>query len=102
MVQSIKYVPENGGWQKMIKKYTLDRIEGEVAVCISREDGQVADFSAAPLLAAGVKEGGIFSAETDGKELFNVEYLAQETETAKEDARQRLLALFNRGKENKE
>lgn len=86
----------------MIKKYTLDRIEGEVAVCISREDGQVADFSAAPLLAAGVKEGGIFSAETDGKELFNVEYLAQETETAKEDARQRLLALFNRGKENKE
>ena len=56
----------------------------------------------APLLAAGVKEGGIFSAETDGNEIFDIEYLDRETETAKENARKRLFGLFNRRKENEE
>ncbi len=86
----------------MREKYTLDRIEGEVAVCVSFEDGRIIELSFVPLLEAGVKEGGIFSAETDGNRLFDIEYLDRETEEAKENARKRLFGLFNRRKENKE
>ena len=93
---------KTGGTAKVREKYTLDRIEGEVAVCVSFEDGRITEHSSAPLLAAGVKEGGIFSAETDGNGLFDIEYLDRETERAKENARKRLFGLFNRRKENEE
>lgn len=86
----------------MKEKYTLDRTEGEIAVCISRRDGRVIELPAAPLLAAGVTEGGIFSAEINETEFTDIEYLEQETEKAKGDARKRLLELFNRRKDNEE
>ena len=86
----------------MRKEYTLDRVEGEVAVCVLRLDGSVAEFPAAPILEAGVSEGGIFAADVQENEISNIEYMAQETERAKDDARSRLAALFNRRKEDGE
>ena len=86
----------------MKKEYTLDRVEGDVAVCVLRTDGTVAEFPAAPILGAGVAEGGIFAADVEENEISNVEYMAQKTERAKNDARSRLAALFNRRKGDEE
>ncbi len=86
----------------MRKEYTLDRIEGDIAVCVSRDDGETVELDAVLLLEAGVVEGGIFSAETDGNELSDIEYLARKTENVKGEARRRLSELFSRRKENEE
>ncbi len=84
----------------MRKEYTLDRIEGDIAVCIFRQDGVAEEFPADRILEAGIPEGGIFTADIKENEILNIEYLAQETEKVKGEARRRLSALFNRRKGN--
>lgn len=86
----------------MRKEYTLDRIEGDIAVCIFRQDGVIEEFSATPILEAGVPEGGIFAADISENEIISIEYLAQKTEKVRGEARRRLSALFNRREENEE
>lgn len=85
----------------MKREYTFDRIEGEIAVCFSRDDGKIAELSAEALREAGVPEGGIFSADLEGDEILSIEYLAEKTEAKKRESRRRLSALFNRGKGEK-
>ena len=82
----------------MKKEYTLDRVEGDIAVCILRSDGRVTEFPASKILEAGVTEGGIFSADVEENGISNVEYMADKTEKAKDGARNSLAVLFNRRK----
>ena len=86
----------------MKKEYTLDRVEGDIAVCVLRTDGTVTEFPASKILEAGVREGGIFTADIQDNEILNVEYMASKTESVKDDARRRLAALFNRRKGDNE
>ena len=86
----------------MKKEYTLDRVEGDIAVCVLRADGTVTEFPASKILEAGVAEGGIFTADVQENEILSVEYMARKTESVKEDARSRLAALFNRRKGDNE
>ena len=85
----------------MKKEYTLDRVEGDIAVCVLRTDGTVTEFPASKILEAGVREGGIFAADVQDNEILSVEYMASKTESVKDDARSRLAALFNRRKGDK-
>lgn len=86
----------------MKKEYTLDRVEGDIAVCVLRADGTVTEFPALKILEAGVAEGGIFTADVQENEISSVEYMVSETESVKDDARSRLAALFNRRKGDNE
>ena len=86
----------------MKKEYTLDRVEGDIAVCVLRTDGTVTEFPASKILEAGVREGGIFTADIQDNEILTVEYMASKTESVKDDARRRLAALFNRRKGDNE
>ena len=85
----------------MKKEYTLDRVEGDIAVCVLRTDGTVTEFPASKILEAGVREGGIFAADVQDNEILNVEYMESKTESVKDDASSRLAALFNRRKGDK-
>ena len=85
----------------MMKEYTFDRIEGEVAVCHDRENGQQTELPVDKLMDAGVPEGGIFAAHIDENEILNIEYLADQTDAVEIKAKRRLAALFGRRKEDK-
>lgn len=80
----------------MNKKYTLDRIEGERAVCISRDDGRIIECDAK--LLPEICEGDVFEADFCDRVPENIKKLSNETEKIKEENKKRLNSLFNRGK----
>ncbi len=79
----------------MTRKFSLDRIEQNIAVCYD-EDEKKYEFSADRLALA---PGSLFTAEIDGDgEPRNVVFLAEETLAVRRDAKRRLDALFARKK----
>lgn len=59
----------------MKKIFSLDRIEGDVAVCISDDDIQID----VPLAALGeIKVHDVFSAELDGEKLSDITPMPEE------------------------
>ena len=80
----------------MDKKYTLDRIEGSIAVCVARDDGEIIECDANFL--SGICEGDVFWADFCVGVPRNIRRLPCETEEVKKENKKRLNNLFNRGK----
>ena len=79
----------------MKKIFSLDRIEGELAVCISDDDEQVTvTYSSLGTL----KVRDVFSAEVDGDKLINITPMPEERDRRLEANRSRLHALAKRTK----
>lgn len=79
----------------MKKVFSLDRFEGEYAVCISDDDEKF-DVPRAELV--GMDQHDVFSAEIDGERLINVVPMPEERDRRKSSNKERLARLFNRGK----
>ena len=79
----------------MRKIFSLDRFEGEFAVCISDDDEKI-DVPRA--LLDGFKQNDIFSAELDGESISDIVAMPEERDRRIEKNKARLQALFNRGK----
>lgn len=77
------------------KIFSLDRIEGEWAVCVS-DDGDVMDVPAA--LLAGLSVRDVFSAISDGESLIDITPMPEERDRRIADAKARLHALARRSK----
>jgi hypothetical protein len=75
--------------------FSVDRIEGDIAVCISDNDVQV-DVPLA--LLGGMKQNDIFSAEYDGSTLSSIVPMPEERDRRLASNRERLHRLFNRKK----
>ena len=79
----------------MRKIFSLDRIEGNIAVCISDDDVTVN----VPLdTLGGMKALDVFSAELDGDTLKSIEPMPEERDRRLEANRLRLQRLFDRNK----
>lgn len=79
----------------MPKRFSLDRFEGDFAVCY---DGQGNKFDF-PKSLFPLEAGSLFTAELDEKGLpFDIHYLAEETAQKKSELKGRMSALFNRSK----
>lgn len=79
----------------MKKIFSLDRIEGELAVCLSDDDIQV-DVPLSVL--GGMKVHDVFSAELDGEQLTDIVPMPEERDRRLERNRARLRRLFDRTK----
>ena len=79
----------------MRKIFSLDRFEGEFAVCISDDDEKI-DVPRA--LLDGFKQNDIFSAELDGESISDIVAMPEERDRRIEKNKARLQALFNRDK----
>ena len=79
----------------MRKIFSLDRFEGEFAVCISDDDEKI-DVPRA--LLDGFKQNDIFSAELDGESISDIVAMPEERDRRIAKNKERLKALFNRGK----
>ena len=79
----------------MRKIFSLDRIEGEIAVCISDDEEQL-DISLQSL--GGLKAHDVFSAEIVGDSLVDVVPMPEERERRLEANRERLHRLAKRNK----
>ena len=78
----------------MKQKFSIDRIEGDIAVCYD-ENAKKYEFSTADV---GLARGSLFKAElVDGKPTAIV-YLEHETKKKKTELKGRMDALFNRTK----
>lgn len=81
----------------MKKIFSLDRIEGNIAVCISDDDITVN----VPIeTLGGMKARDVFSAELDGDTLTCVEPMPEERDRRLEANRARLQRLFDRNKKS--
>ena len=82
----------------MAHRFSVERIEENVAVCYDDDENKY-EFAADALALA---PGSLFTAEIgeDG-EPVNVVFLAEETLAARKDAKRRLDALFARKKNNR-
>ena len=81
----------------MKKIFSLDRIEGDIAVCVSDDDIQVD----VPLSILGdAKVHDVFSAELDGETLTDIIPMPEERDRRLESNRARLHRLFNRNKKS--
>ena len=81
----------------MKKIFSLDRIEGDVAVCISDDDILVN----LPLEALGsMKTRDVFSADFDGETLENITPMPEERDRRLKANRERLQRLFDRNKKS--
>lgn len=79
----------------MTIRFSLDRLEGDYAVCYD-EQGNKFDF---PKSLVPLKTGSLFTAELDEQGLpFDIHYLAEETAQKKSELKGRLDALFRRSK----
>lgn len=79
----------------MRKIFSFDRVEGEYAVCISDDDDKVdvpLDF------LHGLKQNDIFSAELCDGSLSDIVPMPEERDRRLKKNRERLTALFDRGK----
>ena len=79
----------------MRKIFSLDRFEGEIAVCISDEDEK---FDLPRAMLEGFHQNDIFSAEIKGESLENIIAMPEERDRRIAQNKKRLEALFNRGK----
>ena len=77
------------------KIFSIDRFEGNIAVCIS-DDDIVVNVSVESL--SGLKPNDIFSAYLDGEELHDVVPMPEERDRRLADLRARLHALARRSK----
>ena len=77
------------------KIFSLDRIEGDIAVCVS-DDDDVINVPVASL--GGLEAGDIFSARTDGKGLVEITPMPEERDRRIANNRAMLRALARRSK----
>lgn len=77
------------------KIFSLDRIEGEWAVCVS-DNGDVINVPAS--LLEGLSARDVFSAIADGETLTDITPMPEERDRRIADARARLHALAKRRK----
>lgn len=81
----------------MTIRFSLDRFEGDYAVCYDAQ-GNKFDF---PKGLISLEAGSLFTAELDGEGLpFDIQYLAEETAQKRSEMKRRLNALFNRSKKH--
>lgn len=79
----------------MRKIFSLDRFEGDYAVCISDDDDKV-DVPKA--LLEGFSQHDIFSAELEGGVISDIVPMPEERDERLKRNRERLRALVNRNK----
>ena len=79
----------------MKKIFSLDRLEGDIAVCISDDDIKV-DVPVSQL--GGMKVHDVFSAEFDGDKLTNILPMPEERDRRLKANYERLRRLANRKK----
>lgn len=79
----------------MTIRFSLDRFEGDYAVCYD-EQGNKFDF---PRSLVPLEAGSLFTAKLDEKRLpVDIHYLAEETAQKRSELKGRLHALFHRTK----
>ena len=81
----------------MRKIFSLDRFEGDYAVCISDDDEK---FDLPRALVGDLEQHDIFSAEIDGESLINIVPEPEERDRRKARNKERLARLFSRGKKS--
>ena len=79
----------------MRKIFSLDRFEGEYAVCISDDDEK---FDLPKSLVGDLRQHDIFSAEIDGESLKNIVPMPEERDRRIAENKARLKRLIRRGK----
>ena len=79
----------------MRKIFSLDRFEGEYAVCISDDDEK---FDLPKSLVGDLRQHDIFSAEIDGESLCDIIPMPEERERRIAANKARLKRLIRRGK----
>ena len=79
----------------MRRIFSVDRFEGDIAVCISDDDIQI-DVRKENLPSLQVHD--VFSAETDGEMMTDIVPMPEERDRRLASNRERLQRLFNRGK----
>ena len=77
----------------MKKIFSVDRLEGDLAVCIS-DDGEQAICRLSILCGMGARD--VFSAETDGDTLTEITPLPDERDRRLKANKERLQRLINR------
>ena len=77
----------------MKKIFSVDRLEGDLAVCIS-DDGEQLIFPLSDL--GGMKAHDVFSAEIDGETLEEITPLPEERDRRLKANKERLQRLINR------
>lgn len=75
--------------------FSIDRIEGDIAVCISDDDLQL-DIPLKTL--SGLELHDVFSAEYDGEKLWNIVPMPEERDRRLNSNRERLRRLIERSK----
>ncbi len=75
--------------------FSIDRLEGNIAVCISDEEEQ---FDIDISLIGDMKANDIFSADVEGGVLKNISPMPEERYRRLEENKKRLQRLFNRKK----
>lgn len=79
----------------MKKIFSVDRLEGDIAVCISDDDIKL-DINKE--LLVGMTVNDIFSAEFDGESVSDIVPMPEERDRRLKANRERLERLFNRKK----
>ncbi len=77
------------------KIFSVDRIEGELAVCISDDDHQI---TVPTHTLEGLSARDVFSAVIDGESLSDIEPMPEERDRRIEKNRSRLHAIAKRSK----
>ena len=78
-----------------IKIFSFDRVEGELAVCVSDDDEQIVVPKNA---LSGLEVRDVFSARTDGDRLVDIVPMPEERDRRLSENRRRLHALAKRSK----
>ena len=81
----------------MRKIFSLDRFEGDIAVCISDDDEK---FDLPRALVGDLRQHDIFSAEIEGESLINIIPEPDERDRRLAENKARLSRLFGRGKKS--
>ena len=79
----------------MKKIFSIDRVEGDIAVCISDDDIKL-DIERERL--CGMTVNDIFSAEYDGESISDIIPMPEERDRRLKENRERLQRIFNRSK----
>ena len=77
------------------KIFSVDRLEGELAVCISDDDVEI---TVPASILGGLEARDVFSARIEGDTLTDIVHLPEEKERRIESSRSRLRALAKRTK----
>lgn len=79
----------------MRKIFSLDRFEGEIAVCISDDDEK---FDVPRTSLGALELHDVFSAQIDGESLVDIIPMPEERDRRIAENKARLARLFGRGK----